>query len=65
MASSTVLIDEFHLTVFVPRVLRSVAYRAVRRTLDDPRFRERLRRAIRDVFGRYPSLSKTRFTLLR
>jgi hypothetical protein len=63
--TSTVLIDEFHLTVFAPRGMRAAAYRAVRRTLDDARFRERLRRAIRDVFGRYPSLSKTRFTLAR
>ena len=63
--ASTVPIDEFHLTVFVPRGLRAAASRAVRRTLDDARFQGRLRRAIRDVFGRYPSLSQARFTLAR
>ena len=63
--ANTILIDEFQLTVFVPRGLRAVACRAVRRTLDDAGFREALRRAIRDVFSRHPSLGKARFTLTR
>ena len=63
--ANSILIDEFQLAVLVPRGLRVTASRAVRRTLNDARFRERLRRAIRDVFSRYPSLAKARFTLTR
>lgn len=63
--ANSILIDEFHLAVFVPRGLRSAACRAVRRSLADARFQAGLRRAIRDIFGRYPSLSKARFTLAR
>ena len=63
--ANSILIDEFHLTVFVPHGLRSAACRAVRRTLADARFQAKLRRAIREIFGRYPSLAKARFTLTR
>ena len=57
--------DEFHLTVSAPGELRTAAYRALRRTLDDDHFRSALRRAIRSFLARYPSLSKARITLTR
>jgi hypothetical protein len=64
MAKNT-LIDEFHLAVFARSGLRSEAYRAIRRTLDDTRFHTALRQAIRTVITRYPSLRKVRLTLTR
>lgn len=62
---TSILMDEFHLTVYVPRGLRAAAYRAIRPTLDDARFRAALRRASRGVVGRNPSLGKIRVTLTR
>lgn len=62
---TNILMDEFHIAVSVPRGLRAAAYRAIHRTLDDTRFRAALRRAIRSVVGRYPSLCKVRVTLTR
>jgi hypothetical protein len=60
-----ILIDELHLTVSAPGNLRAAAYRAIRRTLNDGRFHTTLRRAIRTVLGRYPSLNKVRISLTR
>jgi hypothetical protein len=59
------LIEEFHLSVYVPEGLRPAEYAAIRRTLDAARFRARLKRALRDVFRRYASLAKARVTLTR
>ena len=63
--AATILIDEFHLTVYAPPGLPAAAYRAIRRSLDAARFRTALRRAIRSVLDRHPSLEKVRFTLTR
>lgn len=63
--SKTILFDEFHVTLFVSARLPSEASRAIRLALDDPRFRTALRRAIRGVLGRYPSLDRVTFTLTR
>lgn len=60
---STTLMEEFHLGVYAPQGLRAAACRAIRRTLDDGRFRSALRRALRSVFDRYPALRRTRITL--
>ncbi len=60
-----ILLDEFHLDFFVPRELRPAEIRAIRRTLDKVRFGVNLRRAIRDLLQRYPSLRKVRVTLTR
>ena len=62
---TSILMDEFHLSMYAPPGLRADAYRTIRRTLDADRFRTVLRRAIRGMLGRYPSLSKLRFTLAR
>jgi hypothetical protein len=63
--AQTLLIDEFHLTARAPRGLPGAEYMAMRRALDEPRFQAELRRAMRDVFRRYPDLGKIRVTLSR
>jgi hypothetical protein len=63
--AKAILMDEFHLTVFVPRGLRAAEYDAVRRTLDGVGFRAKLGRAARGVFRQYPSLSKVKITITR
>jgi hypothetical protein len=50
------LIEQFHLDVFVPRRLPVRQYDAMRRTLAGKRFRARLLRAIRTLFRKYRSL---------
>jgi hypothetical protein len=47
--SSAQLIEEVHLSVYVPRGLPEAEYEAVLQTLDDARFQARLRRAVRHV----------------
>jgi hypothetical protein len=60
-----VAMEQFHLTVTVPRGLRAAEYGAICRTLDGAAFRSGLRKAARTVVGRYPSLAKVRVTLTR
>jgi len=60
-----ILMDEFHLTVFVPPGLQEVEYHRIRRTLDGTRFHADLRRAVRDIFRQYPSLRTVRSTITR
>jgi hypothetical protein len=57
------LMDQFHLSVYVPRTIRPAAAAAVRRTLAAAGFRRRLRQAVRAVAGRYPSLRPATFVL--
>ena len=59
------VVDEFHLTVSAPRTLPDSAVGSIRRTLDGPRFRAALRRAVRGVFRRHPPLAAVRITLSR
>jgi hypothetical protein len=61
----TILIDEFHLSIRAPRGLREPEYGAMRKTLDDRRFQSDLRRAVRGVFRRYPTLTRARARLSR
>ena len=51
-----VLLDEFHLGLFVPADLDETQVRAARRLLDRPRFRARLARAIRRLLDRSEAL---------
>ncbi len=60
-----VLLDEFHLSFFVPRQLSAAECDALRRTLDDARFRAFLRRAVKRVVRAFPSLTKARVRLSR
>ncbi len=61
----SVLMEEFHLTVYAPQKLRVDQYRAIRRRIIGARFRATFARAIKEVVRRYPSLSVTRHTLTR
>ena len=61
----SVLIDEFHLSFFVPQHLTAQEQRAIRRTLTDSGFRARLARVAQSVVRRYPSLNRIRLTLSR
>jgi hypothetical protein len=60
-----VLMDEFHVAFLAPRRLSSAEYDAVRQTLDEPYFRALLKRAVKNVAARFPSLSKVRVRLSR
>ncbi len=60
-----VVIEEYHLTVYVPRDLPAHEEDAVRRTLNDPAFEARLLRVVRRVFRREASLARARVRLSR
>ena len=60
-----ILIDEFHLSVSVPRGLPEPEYRTIRHSLDDRRFRTELGRGIRQVIRCHPSLREVRVRLSR
>jgi hypothetical protein len=60
-----VLMEQFHLNVYVPSTLAPHAERAVRRALDDRRLHARIRRAVRGVFATDPALARVRLTLTR
>jgi hypothetical protein len=59
------LIEEVHLSVYVPCGLPEAEYEAVRQTLDDARFQARLWRAVRDAFRQQQSLCPVRVRLSR
>lgn len=63
--AKSILMEEFHVSVWVPRGLEKSAYAAIRRTLIAARFRAELQRAVRGVAGRRPSLRLARFVLTR
>ena len=60
-----ILIEVFHVNVFVSQRLADVEARAVRGTLDSARFQTRLERAVRALMRRYRSLRRARTTLTR
>ena len=60
-----VIIDEIHLTVRVPRDLPAAAHAQIVRDLRQRHLLPRLKKAVRGVLGRYPSLRKVRLTLAR
>ena len=55
---SQTMMDEYHLRLFVPDRIDPSEARAVRRVLNSRRFHLGLKRAVRQFFGRYPSLAK-------
>jgi hypothetical protein len=58
-----VLLDEFHLTLTVPRATPDPAREAARRAANGRRFRAELRRAVRAALARYPALARVRAAL--
>jgi hypothetical protein len=63
MAKKDVVLEEFHLTVLVPRDLGDREIHAIRRTLANQRFQPKFVRAIRQLFDTYPSLGRVRLKL--
>lgn len=63
--AKNILMEELHLTVYVPPKLTKAQYDAIRRALNGKQFRDALDQAVADLVRRYPSLNKTRFTLTR
>jgi hypothetical protein len=63
--AKALLIDEFHVTFFVPPGLAEAEYADVRRVLDQARFRADLRRAVRGVVANHPPLRKVRLRISR
>jgi hypothetical protein len=59
------LMEEFHLTVYVPEGLRPAEYATIRRKLDSGQLRSQLEKAARKVFRRYRALTRTRVSLTR
>jgi hypothetical protein len=55
------LLEQYHLDVYVPRNLPGAEADAMRRTLKSASFRTRLRRAVEIVFRRYRSLAQATF----
>ena len=53
-----IMLDEFHLRLFVPHRLAPTESRAIRRVINSKRFHAGLVRTLRTFFGRYPSLTK-------
>jgi hypothetical protein len=63
--SRNIVLDELHLTVFVPRGLSDAMCNAALKALQGRRFLVALRQAIRDVFRCHPPLSSARVTVTR
>ena len=63
--SRRVVIEEYHLTVVIPRRLPESEAEAIRRTLTDPMFERQLRRAVRREFRKEASLAKAKVRLGR
>src|SRR5262245_44383403 len=55
---STVLLDEFHLRLFVPRRLSAAEVRAIRRVLNSKKFNAVLTSTVQSLVSRYRSLAK-------
>jgi hypothetical protein len=60
-----VMIEEYHVTVFMPRGLPEAEEDAIRQALDDARFLADLRRALRIVFQKYVALGNVKIKLSR
>ena len=65
MPDDRVLLDAWHLQLFVASSEPDAAVEAIRRTLDRRGFRLRLRRAVRRLLRRHPHLARLSVTLTR
>lgn len=52
-----VLLDEYHISIRVPKDLDDDACDAIRQILDSRTFRKALRRAVRQIVHTYPELT--------
>jgi hypothetical protein len=60
-----ILVEEIHLSIYVPHGLPAAEDQAIRATLIDTRFHAELRRAIRKVVRHHPALRVVRVKLSR
>jgi hypothetical protein len=60
-----ILIEEFHVSVFIPGKLSGAETSAIRRTFDSARFQTRVERVIRRLIRQYRSLRKVKIALTR
>jgi hypothetical protein len=60
-----ILIEQFHVNLFVPRDVPPADDEAIRAALDEPRFRTSLRRVVRAVVRQRPALHEVRVTINR
>jgi hypothetical protein len=60
-----ILVDEFHVSLFMPRELDRQEDEAIRRTLHRPRFGLELGKSLRAVVRRHRSLRKVRVSISR
>lgn len=63
--AKNVMIEQYHLDVFIPRGLSEAETNAIRRTLDSARFQVHIVRAVRAVLRKYRSMRKTHIALTR
>ena len=61
----SILMDEFHVMIYVPRLLAPPECDRIRQTLDEPSFLAALRQAIRTIVQRQPALGKVRVSVTR
>ena len=59
----TILMNQFHIDLYVRRGLREAEYQAIRRTINAKSFVATLRRALRETCKTYPALGKVRITV--
>ena len=59
------LIDELYLTIKAPAGLPKASYQAILRALRYKRFHAGLHNAMREVLGRYPSLTNVKLEIHR
>lgn len=63
--AKTVIIDELHVSVRIPANLPDDQAEAIRQTLTGDDFLARLRKAVREVIGAFPTLGAVRVSLTR
>ena len=63
--AKTILLEEFHVSVFLPAALPKTAFASARRNLNGQRFQTRLRDAIADLFREHPSLKSVKLNISR
>lgn len=63
--AKSILIEQYHVDVFIPPGLSDTESRVIRRTLDSRRLHVRIERAVRAVLGKYRSLRSVRIALTK
>lgn len=59
MPARRVLLEEFHLSILIPKEVSNFEARAMNRVLTSRRFQLRLRRSLEELLHLYPALTRT------